>query len=89
MDNSRDIAATLIGAGIGALAGFLFFTERGRTVRRQLEPALEDLSRELISFRRTMNRATGVAGDGWRLLNEALGETANLPKFPGRQTSPF
>jgi hypothetical protein len=58
-------------------------------VRRQIEPALEDLARELISFRTTVQKASGVASEGWKLLNEALGEGGASPKFPGRQTSPF
>ena len=89
MNNSRELAATLVGAVIGGVAGYLFFTERGRSVRRQIEPALEDFSRELMSFRTTVQKAAGVASEGWQLLNDALGDTETVPKFPGRQTSPF
>ena len=89
MNNSREMAATLVGAVIGGVAGYLFFTERGRSVRRQIEPAIDDFSRELMSFRATVQKASGVANEGWKLLNEALGETPAAAKFPGRQTSPF
>ena len=89
MNNSRAIAATLVGAIIGGVAGYLFFTEDGRRVRRQIEPALDDFSRELISFRATLQKATGVASDGWKLLNETFGETGPAARYPGRQTSPF
>jgi len=89
MNNSRELAATLVGAVIGGIAGYLFFTDRGRSFRRQIEPALEDFSRELISFRTTVQKATGVASEGWKLVNDALGETGPAPRFPGRQTSPF
>jgi gas vesicle protein len=89
MNNSRELAATLVGAVIGGMAGYLFFTERGRSIRRQIEPALEDFSRELMSFRGTVQKATGVANEGWKLLNDALGESEPTPRFPGRQTSPF
>lgn len=89
MDNSREIAATLVGAVIGGIAGYLFFTDRGRSMRRQIEPALEDFSRELMSFRTTVQKASGVASEGWKLLNDALGESGPAPRFPGRQTSPF
>ena len=88
MNSQRELAATLVGAVIGGVAGYLFFTERGRSVRRQLEPAIDDFSRELISFRTTVQKASGVASEGWKLLNEAMGETPSA-KFPGRQTSPF
>ncbi len=89
MNNSRELTATLVGAVLGGVAGYLFFTEHGRSVRRQIEPALEDFSRELMSFRATVQKAAGVASEGWQLLNDALGETGSAPKFPGRQTSPF
>ena len=89
MNTSREMTATLAGAVIGGIAGFLFFTERGRSIRRQIEPALDDFSRELMSFRTTVQKATGVASEGWKLLNEALGDTPPAAKFPGRQTSPF
>jgi hypothetical protein len=89
MNNSREMAATLVGAVLGGIAGYLFFTDRGRSVRRQIEPALEDFTRELMSFRTTVQKASGVASEGWKLLNEALGESGPAPKFPGRQTSPF
>ena len=89
MNNSRVIAATLVGAVVGGVAGYLFFTEQGRRVRRQLEPALEDFTRELMSFRATIQKAAGVANEGWKLLNDAIGENA-APRYPGaHQTSPF
>jgi gas vesicle protein len=89
MNNSRAVAATIVGAVIGGVAGYLFFTEHGRGVRRQIEPALDDLARELMSFRSTVQKAAGVASEGWKLLNDALGE-APEPRYAGpRQTSPF
>jgi hypothetical protein len=78
----------MVGAVVGGMAGYLFFTEQGRNVRRQLEPALEDFARELMSFRATIQKAAGVANEGWKLLNE-LGE-APAPRYSGaHQTSPF
>ena len=88
MDNSRAIAATLVGAVVGGVAGYLFFTDHGRSVRRQIEPALDDFTSELMSFRTTVQKATSVASEGWKLLNEAIGDSGPA-KYPGRQTSPF
>jgi len=88
----KTVAATIVGAVIGGMAGYFLFTERGRALRRQLEPALDDFARELNSFRGTIQRATGVASEGWRLLNDAIGDTAGQPqgrRYPGGQTSPF
>ena len=90
MNNSQATTATIVGAVIGSVAGYLFFTERGRSVRRQIEPALEDLSRELMSFRSTVQKAAGAAKEGWKLLNETLGEGGKPPApHPSGQTSPF
>lgn len=87
-EKSRAVAAMTVGAVIGAAAGYLFFTDRGRVLRRQLEPALEDIARELGHFRGTVNKAAGVASEGWKLLNEALGDRDE--RYPGsHQTSPF
>jgi gas vesicle protein len=87
----KAVIATVVGAVIGGAAGFLFFTEQGRQWRRQLEPALDDIARELNSFRGTVQRAAGVASEGWKLLNDALGEgEAESPRYPNaRQSSPF
>ena len=89
--NSQAIAATVAGALIGGFAGYLFFTEQGRALRRRLEPGLDDIARELNSFRHTVQKAAGVANEGWKLLNEALAEGAAPPsRYPTtHQTSPF
>lgn len=91
VDNSRAVMATVVGAVIGGAAGYLFFTDHGRSLRRQIEPALDDFMRELISFRGTMQKAAGVATEGWKLLNDALGEGGpQAPRYQNaHQTSPF
>jgi gas vesicle protein len=89
MNNSRELAVTLAGAAVGAAAAYLFFTEHGRSLRRQIEPALDNLSRELNSFRATVQKASGVANEGWKLLNEAVGEPRTSTRYPGHQTAPF
>jgi gas vesicle protein len=90
MDNSRVMAATVVGAVIGGIAGYLIFTDHGRSIRRQLEPALEDFSRELMSFRATVQKAAGAASEGWKVLNDALGDGGRTPRYPAtHQTSPF
>lgn len=87
-DTSRALAASVVGAVLGGVAGYLFFTEHGRNLRRQLEPALEDIARELSSFRSTIQKAAGVATEGWKLVNDALSD--DRPRYAGpHQTSPF
>lgn len=90
MQNSQAMAAAIVGAVIGSVVGYLFFTEHGRRVRRQIEPALEDFSREFMSFRDTVQKAAGVANQGWKLLNDTLGEDGKpLVLHPISQKSPF
>jgi gas vesicle protein len=90
MNNSRDMAATIVGAVIGGVAGYLFFTQSGRSARRQIETALEDVSRELLSFRNTVQKAAGVANEGWKLLNDAFDERGKpQARYLSGQTSPF
>ena len=91
MRNSQAITASIVGAVIGGVAGYLFFTDEGRRLRRQIEPALDDFARELNSFRATISKAAGVASEGWKLLNDAMGEGGRPPaRYPSaRQTSPF
>ena len=89
MNSSREVTATIVGAVIGGVAGYLFFTERGRSARRLIETALEDFSRELLSFRNTVQQAAGVANEGWNLLNDAFGERGRPPtRYPSGRTSP-
>lgn len=88
-EKSQAIAATMVGAVLGGMAGYMFFTDNGRTMRRQLEPAIDDFSRELASFRGTLQRAMGVANEGWKVLNEALGEDGGQRRSATRQTTPF
>ena len=89
-DSERGLAGAVIGAVVGGLAGYLLFTERGRELRRRIEPALEDFAQELGELRGTINRAMGVASQGWHVLNEAMGEREGPAAFPThRQTNPF
>ena len=88
MNHSREIVATITGAVLGGIAGYLFFTDPGRKMRRQLEPVLEDLSREFVTMRRTVAEASGVATQGWTLLNDALGD-GGRPSARYRDTETF
>ena len=90
MNDRQVVAATLVGAALGGIAGFLFFTARGRSLRRQIEPALDEFVRELSSFRGSVQRAADVAGESWRLLTDMVREPPQPShRYPGGQTSPF
>lgn len=91
-EKSHACMVSVIGAAVGATVAYMFFTNRGRQLRRNVEPVLEDLARELNHFRGTVSKTAGVAGEGWKLLNEAIGDTAGtgprLTTHP-RQSRPF
>lgn len=88
----RDMwAATMVGAAIGGVTAFLFFTDRGRHLRRQFETGIEDFVHEVVQFRGTVRRATGVAAEGWHVLSDLLGEPAphSTSPYHGGQSAPF
>ena len=89
MGSSRAMAATLVGAVIGGVAGYFFFTEHGRTMRRQIERSLHDVARELNSFRSTVQKASGMASEGWKVLNEAIDDGQKSPRYSTARPSPF
>lgn len=90
-EKSQTCVVSCIGAAIGAAVAYMFFTNEGRRWRARLEPAIDDIARELDHFRGTVTKAAGVAGEGWKLLNEALGEGGpGAPHYTHpHQTSPF
>jgi hypothetical protein len=90
-EQGRALAATAAGAIVGGLLGYFLFTDRGRALRRDFEPALDDLVRELNNFRGTVVKAVAMAGEGWKLLTDFTAENVVEPgryTHP-RQTSPF
>ena len=73
--------ATIAGRrGSAASRGCFSFTKHGRGAHHQIEPAVDDFTRELRSSRQTVEKAAGVANQGWKLLNEALRETGPRPR---------
>jgi hypothetical protein len=90
MNNSRATAATIVGAVIGGMAGYLLFTDAGRELRRRLEPMLDDYATELDGFRTTLTKAAGVASEGWKLLNEAMEPAIGESRYSTQnQRAPF
>ena len=81
-DREREIFAAVIGAVVGGFAGYVLFTDRGRELRRRIEPELEDFAHELMQLRGTVRRAVGVASQGWQVINETVGDRARGGAFP-------
>jgi len=72
-ERSRVLMATLMGAVVGGVWGWLYLTENGRRVRDQIEPKIEDFMNELTRVRGTVEKARSAANEGWRSLNEMTG----------------
>jgi gas vesicle protein len=62
------------GAALGGLTGYLFLTERGRQLRSELEPKLDDVLRNVAALRDTVERARMAASEGWRAISDAAAE---------------
>lgn len=73
-DRGRIGLAIGIGALVGGFAGYLLFTERGRELRDQLEPKLQDLLTEIDRLSTTFDRARAAAADGWRSFSQIMEE---------------
>ena len=65
--------ATLVGAVVGGVGGWLYMTENGRRVRDQIEPKLDDFMNEIARLRGTVEKARTAANEGWRSLNDVAG----------------
>ena len=55
-NSSRGVVAFAIGGVVGDVAAYLFFTDEGKALRRQFEPALDDFTRELSNFRSSIEK---------------------------------
>jgi gas vesicle protein len=84
-DRTAICSGAMVGALVGAAVSYLFFTDRGRTVRDRMEPAVDDLMREFQKFRRTIEKVGDMANDGVRAFNEF--QQARQTQFPGGRTS--
>ena len=92
-ERARVVAVSMAGAAIGGLIGFLYLTERGRRMRDEIEPRLDDFVQEIRKLRTTVSKAQAVANEGWRSLNELIGERGQGSQQqwngPQKQASPF
>jgi gas vesicle protein len=62
-ERSMLVVGALLGAAAGTVTGFLLFTERGRQLRQDLEPELENLFREAGKLKAALEQVRdGVSG---------------------------
>lgn len=86
MDDRGRIACSIgIGALLGGLAGYLLFTDRGRQLRVELEPRLNELLGEMNDLRSTFERTRSAVSEGWQSFNQLVNEK---PASGGRPSWP-
>jgi hypothetical protein len=73
-DRTRVGLCVGLGAVIGGLAGYLFLTERGRDMRVQLEPRLDDLMGEVQRLGSAFDRTRRAVEEGWRSFNQLVSD---------------
>jgi len=89
-NQGRVMMASLAGALVGRVVGYLYLTDGGRRVRGQIEPRLDDALREIARLRQTLGKAQAVASEGWRSLSHIAGGSLQQGEWRGpRQTSPY
>jgi gas vesicle protein len=87
VNDSRVITAgAILGAAVGAVASYLFFTDAGKQVRERFEPAVDDLRREFARFQKTVEKIGEMANDGIRAVNE-FNAARSQSTFSGPRTS--
>ena len=84
-DRMAVTAGAMIGAVVGAAASYLFFTERGRSLRDRFEPAIAELQREFGRFQGTIEQVGRMANEGARVFQEFT--AARAQSYPGSGTS--
>jgi hypothetical protein len=80
-ERSRVLLATVLGAAVGGMWGWLYLTDQGRRFKDQIEPKLDDFMRELAQARGTVEKARSVASEGWRSLNDMTGASSSQGRW--------
>ncbi len=69
-DRARVLMSACLGALVGGVAGYLFFTDDGRRLRERLEPGMDDLLREMRHLRSAAEKARLAAAEGLMTVGE-------------------
>lgn len=66
-DRAKLLAGSIAGAAVGMAVAYLYFTPRGRSLRRDIEPLVDELVRELGKAHAALKRLRDeLADDGPR-----------------------
>jgi hypothetical protein len=78
-DRTRVAMCVGLGALIGGAAGYLLLTERGRELRVELEPRLDDLAGEVQKLGSAFDRTRRAVEEGWRSFNQLVNDERSTP----------
>jgi hypothetical protein len=81
-DRGRIAVSMGIGALMGGVAGYLLFTERGRVLRNDLEPRLNELAGEIHRLRLTFDQTRAAVAEGWQSVNQLMKEPPSTGAGP-------
>jgi hypothetical protein len=90
-ERSEIVGATLAGAAIGALIGYLFFSASGRRLRDEIEPRVIEASRDIVRVRDAVEKALAAIDEGRRSFQRLAAVPDPRPVYdtPSEQDVPF
>jgi len=68
--------ASVLGAAVGGVCGWLYLTERGREVKSELEPFFDNVVDEIHQAQHTVDKARLAVVEGKRAIDGVLRATA-------------
>ena len=80
------VAGAAIGAVVGAVLTYLFFTERGREMRDRMVPAVDNLREDFARLQQTLEKVGEMANEGLRVVQDFNAARAQS-QFPSDRTS--
>jgi hypothetical protein len=86
-ERSNVLVATLLGAVVGGLWGYLYLTSSGRRVRDDLEPRIDAFVNEVRRMKRTVEKARAAADESWHALDELSGGQSHRRETRGGMVS--
>ncbi len=73
--------ATLLGAAVGAAIGYLYLTERGRAVRTDSEPRLDEALAEVRRLGGAVGKFRTAVSEGRRTFDQFVAGNERTPEW--------
>ena len=76
-ERTQVFLASVLGAAVGGVCGWLYLTERGREVKSELEPFFDNVVDEIHQAQHTVDKARLAVVEGKRAIDGFLRATAD------------